>query len=163
VSLPAPVQIAATTSGDSIVASAQAGTQPYEYSIDGVNFQASPVFVDLPNGTYTVTVRDDNNCTDTATVVINIIGMVEPGIAWGLTVSPNPGAGLFLLTLQQAPSTLRAEVFDAAGRIVRSLDFAPAGGQFSEWLDLQDAPQGVYVLRLTDGVQWGSVRLSVMR
>lgn len=163
VSLPAPVQLTAVASGDSIVASAQFGTPPYQYSLDGINFQTSPVFPDLPNGAYTLTVQDDNGCTDSATVVINVIGTVEPATAWGLTISPNPGTGLFRIAMSHAPTALRAEVFDAAGRMIRTLDFAGAGGEFSATLDLQDAPQGVYILRLTDGANWGSVRLSVMR
>ena len=34
------------------------GTPPYEFSIDGVNFQSSNVFDNLAAGTYTITVRD---------------------------------------------------------------------------------------------------------
>ncbi|GAB4495365.1 MAG: hypothetical protein OHK0019_24210 [Saprospiraceae bacterium] len=162
-SLPAPLQSSAMASGDSIIVSVQFGTQPYEFSLDGVNFQMSNVFPDLPNGTYTVTVKDANGCTETLIVEIDIVGVVEPGTAWGLVVSPNPGSGLFRLMMQLAPATLRAEVFDVAGRVIRTLDFAQAGGSFEAMLDLQDAPQGVYILRLTDGREWGSVRLSVMR
>jgi len=36
------------------------GTPPYEYSIDGVNWQASNVFTGLTDGTYTIQVRDAN-------------------------------------------------------------------------------------------------------
>jgi hypothetical protein len=86
--------------------------------------------------------------------------VVEPSEAWGLAVSPNPGTGLFQLTMQQAPATLRTEVFDTAGRLLRSMDFAPNGGTFSTLLDLRDLPNGTYMLRLTDGQQWGGVRLS---
>ncbi|MCG8523401.1 MAG: hypothetical protein MI744_14465, partial [Pseudomonadales bacterium] len=39
------------------------GAAPYEYSIDGVNFVASPTFNNLTDGTYTITVRDDSGCT----------------------------------------------------------------------------------------------------
>ncbi|CAN0596003.1 unnamed protein product, partial [Laminaria digitata] len=42
------------------------GTAPYEYSIDGVNFSAAigaETFSNLTNGTYTITIRDANNCT----------------------------------------------------------------------------------------------------
>jgi len=38
------------------------GTAPYEYSIDGVTFGASPTFNNLTDGTYTITVRDANGC-----------------------------------------------------------------------------------------------------
>ena len=49
---------------------ASGGYQPYQYSIDGINFQASPVFSNLPAGTYTVYVRSNQNCVATATRVI---------------------------------------------------------------------------------------------
>lgn len=39
------------------------GTAPYEYSIDGVTFGASPTFSNLTDGTYSITVRDANGCT----------------------------------------------------------------------------------------------------
>lgn len=39
------------------------GTAPYEYSIDGVNFGASPTFSNLTAGTYSITIRDGNGCT----------------------------------------------------------------------------------------------------
>ncbi|PWA11586.1 T9SS type B sorting domain-containing protein [Flavobacterium laiguense] len=39
------------------------GTAPYEYSIDGVTFQALPTFAGLVNGTYSITIKDANDCT----------------------------------------------------------------------------------------------------
>jgi gliding motility-associated-like protein len=35
---------------------------PYEYSLDGINFQASNVFTDLSIGNYTAYIRDTNTC-----------------------------------------------------------------------------------------------------
>ncbi|WP_411767424.1 T9SS type B sorting domain-containing protein [Winogradskyella sp. A3E31] len=39
------------------------GTAPYDYSIDGVNFQPGNSFSGLTPGTYTVTVQDANDCS----------------------------------------------------------------------------------------------------
>ncbi|MEY8848989.1 T9SS type B sorting domain-containing protein [Psychroserpens sp. XS_ASV72] len=39
------------------------GDAPYEYSIDGVNFQTGNSFSGLTAGTYTITIRDANSCT----------------------------------------------------------------------------------------------------
>ncbi|MDW8272679.1 MAG: gliding motility-associated C-terminal domain-containing protein [Chitinophagales bacterium] len=45
-------------------------TPPYSYSINGSPFQSSNTFTGLAGGTYSVLVRDNNNCTSTATVTI---------------------------------------------------------------------------------------------
>ncbi len=49
------------------------GTAPYEYSIDGVNFFSgvgAETFSNLTDGTYTITIRDANDCTFTTNAVI---------------------------------------------------------------------------------------------
>lgn len=38
------------------------GLGDYEYSLDGINYQESPIFSDLENGEYTIYVNDKNGC-----------------------------------------------------------------------------------------------------
>jgi gliding motility-associated-like protein len=45
---------------------ASGGLAPYQYSLDGVNFQNSPVFEDLAPGNYTIYVQSNANCVATA-------------------------------------------------------------------------------------------------
>lgn len=156
-----PLEADASVSNDTIIASAQLGTPPYMYSINGLPSQSSPVFPGVPNGDYMVVVEDANGCADT--VFVLVLGIVNPATEWGLLLAPNPSAGLFRLEMQQAPAELRAEVFDVAGRNLRSLHFAPGSGTFITTLDLLDLPQGTYLLRLTDGKRVGAVRLSIVR
>src|SRR5690606_25616973 len=47
------------------------GDGNYEYSLNGGPFQDSPEFSDLGPGTYTIEVRDGNDCTDDATITID--------------------------------------------------------------------------------------------
>lgn len=54
------------------------GTETYLYSIDGINFQESPIFQDIPPGVYTITVADPNNCLAEWTVEIEVY--IEPTI-----------------------------------------------------------------------------------
>ncbi len=161
--LPETVKATAAIVGDSIVASAADGVGPYTYALNNGTPVSNPVFANLPTGTYAVTVFDSRGCSASVVGIGITSGTIEPSLAWGLSVSPNPGNGLFRLSLTQAPTALRAEVLDATGRLLRSLDFTPGGGDFTTLLDLTGLPQGMYALRLTDGQHWGAVKLSVVR
>ncbi len=47
------------------------GTAPFEFSLNGVDFQPSNTFTGLGAGTYTITVKDDNGCTTTVNQTVN--------------------------------------------------------------------------------------------
>jgi len=56
------------------------GVLPIRYSIDGINFQSSPVFSGLNSGTYTVTAIDANDCDVQEIIWINVPLMVHVDI-----------------------------------------------------------------------------------
>ena len=58
-----------------ITATATGGTAPLQYSIDGIIFQTSNIFMGLTFNNYTVTVKDANNCL--STTIINV-GTIPP-------------------------------------------------------------------------------------
>lgn len=39
------------------------GKEPYEFSLDGITWQSSPIFLNIPQGTYQVHIRDANQCS----------------------------------------------------------------------------------------------------
>lgn len=143
-----------------VTINAAGGTTPYQYSIDnGLNFQNGNSFTNVTNGTYTVVVRDANGCTYTESVVVS--GTVELSVEWGLKITPNPGEGLFRIEMGNAPAgKTEAAVYDASGRLVQRLEFTGNGGLFQTSIDLTTMPSGMYLLRLTNGVSTGAVRLS---
>ncbi len=61
----------------SIILYGNAGVQPYTYSIDGTNYQASNTFTDLAAGTYTGYVKDAAGCVGTKP---NIVIAAAPAI-----------------------------------------------------------------------------------
>lgn len=67
--------------GSTITASATGGNGGYQYQVTGtVNYpyQSSPIFPNVPPGTYTVTVRDIRNCTDPINAPLVIAAPVLP-------------------------------------------------------------------------------------
>ena len=67
----------------SVTLTAEGGTAPYTYSKDGELFVTSPVFPNLEAGTYTFTVKDFLECTQTIELTVN-----QPEAA--LTFAQNP-------------------------------------------------------------------------
>jgi hypothetical protein len=66
-----PTMISCNGSVDgSITAAAQGGSAPYSFSIDGISFGTNNVFNGLSAGTYTLTVRDANECSQTFNTTI---------------------------------------------------------------------------------------------
>jgi hypothetical protein len=81
---------ASLNNGNNITAVATGGTAPYEYSLDGSNFQTSGTFSNLANGNYTVTVRDANGCTTTASQTLLITALENEPADIIVSAYPNP-------------------------------------------------------------------------
>ena len=117
------------------------GTAPYEYSIDGVTFGASPTFNNLTNGTYTITVRDANGCI----FVTNSI-----------TIDPlDPPTDIdFSATNPQCPtfvSDVTLSVTGGAPNLVYEI-ISPAGGAVNNGNNatFTGLTPGTYMFRVTD-------------
>ena len=94
------------------------GTPGYDFSIDGVNFQASDTFnTGITAGTYTITVRDANGCTEqTPAIVIDPVdpptdlsfaqtALTCPAVVADVTVTVTDGTAPFLFEITApAPS-----------------------------------------------------------
>ncbi|WP_426483249.1 T9SS type A sorting domain-containing protein [Flavobacterium sp. 2] len=65
-----PIALTATSStfGQNIVMTTNGGMAPYLYSLDGINFQESNVFLDVVDGTYPVVIKDAQGCSFTLSV-----------------------------------------------------------------------------------------------
>jgi subtilisin-like proprotein convertase family protein len=67
---PAMLNVNASVSGNQVTVNASGGVSPYQYSLDGIVYQAANTFT-LFNGTYTLYVRDANGCTDTDVIIVD--------------------------------------------------------------------------------------------
>src|SRR5204862_81566 len=74
----------------SVTVAGSGGTSPYTFSKDGVNFGASGTFGSLAAGSYTITVKDGNDCTTTQSVTIT-----QPASALGSSITSQTNVACF--------------------------------------------------------------------
>ncbi len=156
---PAILALSVVATGDTLEASASGGIPPYSFSLNGGLPQANGLFPDLAPGTYTIVVTDAHGCTVSKTGLVVTSKALEAIDLWGAALSPNPGAGLFRLTVQKAPAQLSVQVFDMAGRLLKSHVLQPENGRLEATIDLQAFPNGNYLLLLSDGILQGRMLL----
>ena len=161
---PAQIEIITTSSEDTLFVNASGGTGSLMYSLDGgVTFQDSPVFTNVPNGTYTLVVLDENGCTESVEVTFSTNAVNDPFHTIELSVWPNPGKGAFSLHLSAtAGPLLRVAVFDVNGRELFYGEFDPTTSSPLS-LNLEHLPSGCYLLRVVSGPYWGSTKLLITR
>ncbi len=70
---PAQLSMMVIVTDNSLVVDATGGSGILTFSIDGINYQTSNVFTDVPNGTYVVLVKDENDCeiSEQAQIAVN--------------------------------------------------------------------------------------------
>jgi len=131
---------------NTIQATAMGGTAPYEYSLDGTNYQSSSTFSRLSNGDYTVQVRDSQGCI--ATVSTNLtVTSTEPALGLStIKLYPNPTDGAALITGLKLGDELRIK--NMAGQQIRLIRVQNTDGHVA--LDVSTYPEGLYLVFITD-------------
>jgi gliding motility-associated-like protein len=76
----------------SITMEQSGGIEPIRYSIDEINYQSSPVFNQLPGGTYTITAIDANDCETKEIIWINVPLMVNVELGDDMQLFPGDTA-----------------------------------------------------------------------
>lgn len=121
--------------GTITITTATGGYEPYQYSIDGINFQLSNVFTGLTAGTYTVTVNDANGCSYQTTVTIS-----EPSLLTASAVATPTRVNCF--------GDKNASVDLTVGGGVAPYTFLWSNGSTTE--DLTGVGAGTYSVTVTD-------------
>ena len=141
---------------DTLIANATGGTGALFYSLDGLAFQASPVFAGLPNGIYTVIARDANGCTATsAPVTIDIVSTSIPDASAAVRAYPNPTAGRLWVQLDRySAQTLHLYLYGPQGALLQQHTYSTNTAEpLTIEMNLHPLPPGLYLLFGTDGRQ----------
>ena len=165
ISLGQPVIITASVTGPSclgqggkgkVVAVGAGGTAPYNYTwSNGSSTVGTTGTINLPNGSYTVTVSDKYSCPS-ATASISFgacpsaLGPDEAGNGTNsgltdITVYPNPSSGQF--TIEGLDKGMIVEMYDYTGRII-STQTSTLNTLLS--INLSNQPNGIYLIRILD-------------
>lgn len=124
------------------------GTGDLDFSWDGPGgpYSTSDI-AGLTDGTFTLTVTDENGCTETAVVTLTDVAVLETTGGLSMSFMPNPTNGQVIMELGQAVNDAIIEVFDASGRRVFRQESLSIGSRLP--MDLGSLADGVYQIRLT--------------
>lgn len=122
--------------------------QDYEYSIDGVNYQPEPIFIDVLPGTYDLTYRTVSGCTSEPNTIV-----VDGSLAVA-TVIPTPDALLTsqIICINTAMQTITYAIGGAAeSAVVSGLPAGVTGNFANGMLTISGTPtsSGVYNYTVT--------------
>jgi gliding motility-associated-like protein len=135
-------------SGFTFTATGASGVPPYEYSINGTSFQTSPTFTVNTPGSYTVTIRDANGCTNTSPTTTDVYAPLTSiaSVTKELDCTASPDA-VITVTISGGSTPFTYTVQKGAG--VPSAPSAPiAGPTFTYSVSLANADS--YTFEVTD-------------
>ncbi len=158
---PSALTLTTTTTPDNgtlngtATANVTGGTAYYYYEWNTNPVQTTKTATGLASGSYSVTVRDYNQCLiDEIDVVVNSNVGIEEELAMGIRefrLSPNPTQALTYLDISlDKPVELTMEIQDLHGRTL-SREVLSRSSEHHRLVDLSSLSAGVYLMRLNIG------------
>ncbi len=126
------------TTGSLIVMGSD-GTPPYEYSLDGINYQVSGTFTGLPANTYNVTVRDINHC-----LFIIPVTIIEPATAFTGSIIDQ--------TDVTCPGYSDGEITLLGVGGIEPYEYSLSGGAYQSGGTFMDLSGGDYTVTIRDSI-----------
>lgn len=153
---PAPIVLAFTTTASNgtdgvIDVQVSGGTPPYFYSLDNVNYQNTSVFNGLTPGSYTVYVKDFNNCLGFEAAGIEFTGINEANASSSVLIYPNPVQNELTIELnsKKAKDSYKISLYDLSGKLLvsESVSYTINGNKLHT-LDFSNYAKGLYNLTI---------------
>jgi SprB repeat len=132
------ISCAGSTNG-SITVNASGGTGTLQYSRDGTTYQSSNVFTSLGAGTYTITVRDANNCTRNSAA----ISLISPP---ALVITSTPPTNISTSCFGAADGSVTVAASGGTGALQYSIN----GTTFHTGSSFNGLNAGTYTITVRD-------------
>jgi gliding motility-associated-like protein len=125
----------------------------FEYSLDGLNFQEEPIFLDIPGGVYTILVRNKSSC---GIVTQEYFHLVVPKF---FTPNGDNINDVFKIDGIDSASDYEINLYDRYGKLLKNTYNAPL--QWDGRYNNRELPSGDYwySIRIEDKVIKGHVSL----
>ena len=165
ISIVEPMEFTISTIVDenNVTINANGGTGDLTYSINGIDFQTSNVFENLPNAEYTIIVLDENGCLYSTTILVDFTNIDELDFSLKFDLYPNPNQGDMIISFNKTTEeNLNLKIFDVSGKLVLDNDFIKNNNEFTMNIDVEYLSSGTYYLLLTDGYLLGRKRFIKM-
>ncbi|MCX7744387.1 MAG: proprotein convertase P-domain-containing protein [Flavobacteriales bacterium] len=140
------------------------GTAPYSFNWS--NSATTEDIAGLAGGTYTVTITDDNGCTQTFTyTVVSQLGIDGETTGLGtINFYPNPSNGQLNMSMNGfTGGTLQLEVLDMNGKVVFVKQIKNAPESFIQEMDLRTLTMGTYFIRVISNNGMHTSRIIIAR
>ncbi len=166
--LVAPDSLALNTSFDNdfvtrtsnITAVAAGGTDPYYYSIDGVNFAQANTFNDVPFNYIIVYLVDSAGCRNSDTLALGDVGIDNLVLNNQVKINPNPSTGVIGIEGIDTHELTEIAVYSVIGE--KLLSFKPSASELKH-LDLSSLNSGYYLLLVSTKTSSSVHRVELMR
>lgn len=136
----------------------------YQWLLNGVEIEGatSNTYLAVESGNYSVAVTGVNGCSNTSDVVnVMVVGLDAPVTLQELRLTPNPFTSGLTLSLSLTTATdFQLGLFALDGKLVYERSIS-ATDQWTQTLDLEHLPAGVYYLKLA--TQDGAVMRKVVK
>ena len=139
-----------TTGNDgTITLTADGGVTPYQFSVDGVNYQTNYFFDNLIGGNYSCEVIDGNGCVSTTFVLLDdVTGLSEASTqgACNIVVFPNPTEDWITIRSENYVDATEEnyQIIDGIGRVILCGEINGAKTDIS----LNHLTSGSYILKV---------------
>src|SRR5205085_7019221 len=135
------------SSGQVITLSPGQGFSAYQWSNGQTTFE---IPVSTP-GSYSVIVTDNNGCTATDRIFVNMPTFVNTVFENGeLILYPNPARGQFTIEFSKITAKiLTLKLISSEGKIVKNEEVNLSNGQLKKAMSLEGISQGVYFMEIS--------------
>lgn len=149
---PSPYNVSIDTLGSTAEINVIGNTSPYTYKLVGGVEQEENIFIDLPNGIYTVIITDVNGCQTTIDFVIeNSTVSTKIVLKNKIKTFPNPVVEKLTINSSKDYDFDRVQIFDVRGLKVYD-------DKYTNIIDVSNYMDGVYIVKLFNKKEVGTTR-----